>query len=107
MAGVVLARIIHEGPQYLKLQRRLMLTLSGFLGVERALEKQRVAGLGPRVVARGEQPFPRIAREGLGATGSLGTEGILPAGRPTRCACLALCGQMRIVGAACAHRQCR
>ncbi len=104
---VVLDRIIHEAPKYLKLQRRLMFTLSGFLGVERALEKLRAVGLGPRAVAREEQPFPRIAREGLDSIRSLDTEGILPAGRPTTCPRLVLCGQMRIAGAACAHRQCR
>lgn len=89
----VLDRIIHEAPIYLKPQGRLVFTLFGFLGVERALEKLRAVGLGPRVVAREEQPFPRIARERLEYIRPLDTEGILPAGHPATCPRFVLCAQ--------------
>lgn len=90
---VILDRIIHEAPRYLKPQGRLVFTLFGFLGIERALEKLRAAGLDPRVLAREEQPFPRIGRERLDHIRSVDDEGILPPGRPATCPRLVLCGQ--------------
>jgi release factor glutamine methyltransferase len=89
----VLDRIIGEGPAHLKSQGRLVFTLFGFLGVGRAQEKLRAAGLNPRVLAREEQPFPRLARERLEYLRSLDAEGILPPGRPSTCPRLVLCGQ--------------
>lgn len=83
-----------------------MLTSSGFLGVERALEKRRVAGWARVSLPEGSSRSLAL-REGSGATRSLDTEGIHPAGGLTRCTHLALCGQRRIAGATCAHRQCR
>ncbi|OGC03013.1 MAG: hypothetical protein A3G35_13845 [candidate division NC10 bacterium RIFCSPLOWO2_12_FULL_66_18] len=90
---VILDRIIHEAPKYLKPQGRLVFTLFGFLGIERALEKLRAAGLDPRVLAREEQSFPRIGRERLDHIRSVNGEGILPPGRPATCPRLVLCGQ--------------
>jgi release factor glutamine methyltransferase len=90
---VVLDRIIHEAPTYLKPQGRLVFTLFGFLGVERALGRLRAAGLAPRVLAREERPIPRIARERLEHIRSMDVEAILPAGRPATCPRLVLCGQ--------------
>ena len=90
---VILDRIIHEAPKYLKPRGRLVFTLFGFLGIERALEKLRAAGLDPRVLAREEQSFPRIGRERLDHIRSVNGEGILPPGRPATCPRLVLCGQ--------------
>ena len=89
----VLDLIIHEAPKYLKPQGRLVFTMFEFLGEERALEKLGAAGLEPRVIAREEQPFPRIARERLEYIRSLDAEGSLPPGRPTTCSRLVLCGE--------------
>jgi release factor glutamine methyltransferase len=90
---VILDRIIHEAPRYLKPQGRLVFTLFGFLGIERALKKLQAAGLDPRVLAREEQSFPRIGRERLDHIRSVDDEGILPPGRPATCPRLVLCGQ--------------
>jgi release factor glutamine methyltransferase len=89
----VLDRIIHEVPRYLKPQGRLGLTLFGFLGRARALEKLRAVGLDPRVLAQEEQPFPHIGRERLDHIRTVDAEGALPAGRPATCPRLVLCGQ--------------
>jgi hypothetical protein len=89
----MLDRIIHQAPEYLKPQGRLVFTLFGFLGIGRAEETLRAAGLRPRILAHEEQAFPRIARERLEYIRSLGDEGALPPGRPTKCSRLVLCGQ--------------
>ncbi len=88
-----LDRIIHEAPRHLKSQGRLVFTLLGFLGVERSLDTLRAVGLDPRVLAREEQSFPRIARERLDHIRSADVEGVLRAGRPETCPRLVLCGQ--------------
>ncbi|MBI4573105.1 MAG: methyltransferase [candidate division NC10 bacterium] len=88
-----LDRIIHEVPRHLKPEGRLVFTFFGFLGVERALDTLRAAGLEPRVLAREEQPFPRIAHERLDHIRSVDAEGVLPVGRPAPCPRLMLCGQ--------------
>lgn len=89
----VLDRIIYEAPRYLNPQGRLVFTLFGFLGVRRALRTLRASGLDPRILAREEQPFPRIARERLDHIRAVDLEGILPEGRPATCPRLVLCGQ--------------
>jgi release factor glutamine methyltransferase len=89
---VLLDRIIQESPTYLKGQGRLVFTLFAFLGVERALAKLRAAGLAPSVLARTEQPFPRLARERLEYIRSLDPESALPE-RPLTSARLVLSGQ--------------
>lgn len=89
----VLDRIIREAPAHLKPQGRLVFTLFGFLGIERGKEKLRAAGLDPKVLAREEQPFPRLARERMEYLRSLDAERILPPGRPRTCPRLVLCGQ--------------
>ncbi len=90
---VALDRIIHEAPRHLKPEGRLVFTFFGFLGVERSRDTLRAAGLEPRVLAREEQPFPRIARERLDHIRSGDAEGVLSAGRPATCPRLVLCGQ--------------
>lgn len=85
--------IIHEAPKYLKPQGRLVFTMFEFLGEERALEKLGAVGLEPCVIAREEQPFPRIARERLEYIRSLDAEGSLPPGCPTTCSRLVLRGE--------------
>ncbi len=89
----VLDRIIHEAPIYLKPKGRLVFTLFGFLGVQKALQKLQATGLDARILAREEQPFPRIARERLEHIRSVDVESTLPAGRPATCPRLVLCGQ--------------
>jgi release factor glutamine methyltransferase len=89
----VLDRIIHEAPAYLKPRGRLVFTLYGFLGIQRALETLRAGGLDPRTLGQEEQVFPRIARERLDHIRSVDTEGLLSsAGRPATCPRLVLCG---------------
>ena len=89
---LLLDRIIQEGPAYLAPGGRLVFTLFGFLGVERALEKLRAAGLVPSVLARDEQPFPRIARERLEYIRGVSPEAASLEGRPAACARLVVCG---------------
>jgi methylase of polypeptide subunit release factors len=89
---LLLERIIQEGPAYLAPGGRLVFTLFGFLGVERALEKLRAAGLVPSVLARAEQPFPRIARERLEYIRGASPEAASLEGRPAACARLVICG---------------
>lgn len=81
----VLDRNIHETPLHLKLQGRRLFALFGILAVERALETLRVAGLGPRGLAREERLLPRIAQERLEHFRSLDAEKVLSAGRPATC----------------------
>jgi release factor glutamine methyltransferase len=88
----VLDRIIQEGPAYLAPGGRLVFTLFGFLGVERALEKLRAAGLVPSVLARDEQPFPRIARVRLEHIRGVSPEAASLEGRPAACTRLVVCG---------------
>lgn len=89
----VLDRIIHEAPAYLKPRGRLVFTLFGFLGVRRALDTLQAAGLEPSILAREDQPFPRIARERLEYIRSVDAEGILLVDRPATCLRLILCGK--------------
>jgi release factor glutamine methyltransferase len=89
---LLLDRIIHEGPAYLAPGGRLVFTLFGFLGVERALEKLRAAGLVPSVLVRDEQPFPRIARERLEHIRGVSPEAASLEGRPAACTRLVVCG---------------
>jgi len=90
---LLLDRIIRECPPHLKPGGRLVFTLFGFLGVERALEKLRAAGLEPRIVAREDQPFPRLARERLEHIRSVSPDSACVEGRPLTCPRLVLCGQ--------------
>lgn len=61
----LLDRVIREAPAHLVPGGRLLFTLFGFLGVDRARERLRVAGLAPEIVAREPQPFPRLGYERL------------------------------------------
>jgi release factor glutamine methyltransferase len=90
---LLLDRIIRESPPHLKPGGRLVLTLFGFLGIARGLETVRDAGLKPRVVAREEQPFPRLARERLEYIRSVSPESACLTGRPPTCPRLVLCGR--------------
>lgn len=90
---LLLDRIIHESPPHLKAGGRLVLTLFGFLGIERGMEAVRDAGLEPRVVACEEQPFPRLARERLEYIRSVSPEAGALTGRPPTCPRLVLCGR--------------
>jgi release factor glutamine methyltransferase len=90
---LLLDRIIRESPLHLKPGGRLVFTLFGFLGIERGMQRLRDAGLEPRVVAREEQPFPRLARERLEYIRSVSPESAGLAGRPPTCPRLVLCGR--------------
>ena len=89
---LLLDRIIRECPPHLKPAGRLIFTLFGFLGVEGALERLRGAGLEPRIVAREEQPFPRLARERLEHIRSVSPDSTRLEGRPSTCERLVVCG---------------
>jgi len=86
-------RIIRESPLHLKPGGRLVFTLFGFLGIERGMQRLRDVGLEPRVVARDEQPFPRLARERLEYIRSVSPESAGLTGRPPTCPRLVLCGR--------------
>jgi len=88
----ILDRTIQEAPVFLAPGGRLVFTLFGFLGVERALEKLRSAGLAPGVLGQEVQPFPRIARERLHFIRSLNPDAVAEE-RPSSCLRVVLCGQ--------------
>jgi release factor glutamine methyltransferase len=89
----ILDRIIREAPGYLKPWGRLVFTLYDFLGIQRALDNLRTAGLEPRVLARETQRFPRLARERLDYLRGLDPTGVLPPGKPPQCVRMVLCGE--------------
>ncbi len=89
----LLGPIIDEAPAHLKPGGRLVFTLFGFLGPERAQDRLRRAGLQPRVLAREAEPFPRVGRERLAHLRSLDAEGVLAAGCPLQCERLVVCGE--------------
>ncbi len=89
----MLDRIIREAPEHLTPQGRLVFTLYDFLGVSRAQESVQAVGLTARILAREDQPFPRLARERLEHLRTVDREGALPPGRPATCARLVICGE--------------
>lgn len=89
----ILDRVIRAAPAHLRPGGRLVVTLFDFLGLTRGIEALQVAGLAPRVLAREEQRFPRIARERLAHIRSLDHEGALPPGKPATCGRIVLCGE--------------
>jgi len=90
---LLLDRIIRESPLHLKPGGRLFFTLFGFLGIARGMQRLRDAGLIPCVLAREEQPFPRLARERLEYIRSVSPESAGLTGRPPTCPRLVLCGR--------------
>jgi release factor glutamine methyltransferase len=74
----LLDRVIREAPAHLKPGGRLLFTLFGFLGIERARAKLRAAGLDPAVLARETHPFPRIGYERLDHLRSVDAEHTIP-----------------------------
>lgn len=79
----LLERVIHECPAHLVPGGRLVFTLFAFLGVERARQRLRAAGLEPVVLARETQPFPRLGHERLDYLRALDAPGTIPRdGRP-------------------------
>jgi release factor glutamine methyltransferase len=89
---LLLDRIIRDSPFHLRPGGRLVFTLFAFLGVEQAMERLRGVGLQPRIVAREEQPVPRLARERLEHIRSVSPHGALLTGRPAACERLVVCG---------------
>jgi release factor glutamine methyltransferase len=74
----LLDRVIRGAPAHLEPGGRLLFTLFGFLGIERAQEQLRTAGLEPVVVARETHPFPRIGYERLDHLRTVDTERTIP-----------------------------
>ena len=74
----LLERVIREAPAHLEPGGRLVLTLLGFLGIERAREGLRAAGLDPVVIARESHPFPRIGYERLDHLRAVDAERTIP-----------------------------
>jgi len=80
----LLDRLIRECPGYLNPGGRLVFTLFGFLGIERARRRLSAAGLEPAVLAREAQPFPRLGHERLEYLRGLDLEGTIPRDRRPR-----------------------
>jgi release factor glutamine methyltransferase len=80
----LLDRVIAGAGEHLTPGGRLLFTLFGFLGVERARTRLHAAGLDPRVVAREAQPFPRLGHERLEYLRGLDREGTIPRDAPPR-----------------------
>ena len=74
----LLDRLIGEAPAHLEPGGRLLFTLFGFLGIERARARLRAAGLEPVVIARESHPFPRIGYERLDHLRAVDAEGTIP-----------------------------
>ncbi len=74
----LLDRLIRECPGYLNPGGRLVFTLFGFLGIERARRRLSAAGLEPAVLAREAQLFPRLGYERLDYLRGLDIEGTIP-----------------------------
>jgi release factor glutamine methyltransferase len=74
----LLDRVIREAPAHLEPGGRLLLTLFGFLGIERARATLRAAGLDPAVLARETHPFPRIGYERLDHLRTVDPERTIP-----------------------------
>jgi len=74
----LLDRLIGEAPAHLAPGGRLLFTLFGFLGIERARKRLRAAGLDPIVIARERHPFPRIGYERLEHLRTIDAEGTIP-----------------------------
>jgi len=74
----LLDRLIGEAPAHLEPGGRLLFTLFGFLGIERARARLRAAGLEPVVIARERHPFPRIGYERLDHLRAVDAEETIP-----------------------------
>lgn len=74
----ILDKVIQGAPGHLKPGGRLVFSIFDFLGLRRAQDKLRAAGLTPSVVAREIQAFPRLGYERLAYIRSLDAEGTVP-----------------------------
>jgi release factor glutamine methyltransferase len=74
----LLERVIREAPAHLEPGGRLVFTLFGFLGIERARERLHAAGLDPVVLACESHPFPRIGYERLDHLRAVDAERTIP-----------------------------
>jgi release factor glutamine methyltransferase len=88
-----LGPLIDAAPAHLRPGGRLVFPLFAFLGLQRATQRLRGAGLAAELLAREAQPFPRIARERLAHLRAMDLEGTLPPGRPDTCDRLVLSGR--------------
>jgi len=75
----LLDRVIAGAPAHLRPGGRLVFTLFGFLGPDRACARLAAAGLAPSILARETHGFPRIGYERLEHIRRLDVEGALPA----------------------------
>jgi release factor glutamine methyltransferase len=74
----LLDRLVGEAPEHLAPGGRLVFSLFGFLGVERAQARLRAVGLEPRIVAREAHPFPRLGHERIDYLRAIDREGTIP-----------------------------
>jgi release factor glutamine methyltransferase len=74
----LLDRLVGEAPEHLAPGGRLVFSLFGFLGVERAQARLRAVGLEPRILAREAHPFPRLGHERLDYLRAVDREGTIP-----------------------------
>ena len=90
----ILDRVIQGAPAHLKPGGQLVFSLFDFLGEQNAFRRLKEAGLSPVIIARGSQPFPRLARERLDYIRSIDVERALPpTGTPATCERLAISGR--------------
>jgi len=80
----LLDRVIGEAPAHLEPGGRLLFTLFGFLGIDRARSRLRAVGLEPVVVAHETHAFPRIGYERLDHIRTVDVERTIPPGAPPR-----------------------
>ena len=80
----LLDRVIGEAPAHLEPGGRLLFTLFGFLGIDRARSRLRAVGLDPVVVAHETHAFPRIGYERLDHIRTVDAERTIPPGPPPR-----------------------
>jgi release factor glutamine methyltransferase len=90
----ILDRVIQGAPAHLKPGGQLVFALFDYLGEQNAFRRLKEVGLSPVIIARGSQPFPRLARERLDHIRLVDAEQALPlSGTPVTCERLVISGR--------------